>query len=296
MQEIQLPVYIPARNEGTKSKPKAGDGIKFVKESNLEQTVNSLKKSAEMANVKLKTIVVNDGSTDNTSELANELVDFVIDLPNRGYSALGKPELSETHNEALQFIKLTYDAPFVMVVGADTILDENYIKAILDEFKTNRNLMICGGLSDVGNPAPNAVRGAGRIYRRQILDAIGWKLPYFHAWESYPIYYAQANGYETYTIHTVSFGQLRPSLSKVNWKNYGIGMYELGAILPYVFGRAAKHTLHGHFKRGSGLIYGYFIGVLRHKPRYPKHVRKYVQKYQWKRIVYYISFGKINLL
>lgn len=282
--EKLIPVYIPIRNE--------------VKNNNLPATIESLRKAAIHAGVTLKILVVNDGSTDESSALAQKYADHVVDLENRGFSALGRPELADTHTTGLQKLRDFYpELRWIMVSGSDAIYNEDYFDHILKVLEEDKNVMVTGGIrKQAPKSAPNTVTGSGRFYRRELLEFMEFALPNFYSWESYPLYFSRAKGYTTYEIESAVFNTTRPHLGKVNWANYGIGMFEGGFILFYVMGRTLRRFLLGHPKQGIQLLKGWFIAhFTRRKYRYPKFIRKDIKKYQWKRILYYLSAKKINL-
>lgn len=301
-----IAVYIPARNEADASikdwlgNPSNDDGIWTNYERyNISKTIKSLKDAADFVGATIDIVVINDGSRDNTSQVAKDLGAMVIDLPDRGFSALGRPELSETHNAGLSYIRKHFaSADYIMVSGADTVYEMDYFLHILKEFKKNPKLMICGGRWIEGvKSSPRAVRGSGRIYKWDLMAHLDFKLPFLYSWESYPLYWAQASGFETYSLEESRFSSLRTPYGIVNWKYYGYGMYEIGFTFPYVFGRALKTFLAGKPTYAIKLVWGWIIAhFMKSINRYPKHVRKYIRGYQWARILKVLTLGKINRL
>jgi len=270
-----IPVVIPAKNE----------------KDCLADTINSLRKTATYAHEELYIVVVDDGSKDNTSDIAKELDCHVVNLPDRGYSALGMPELADTHNAGYQYIDQhlendTYE--FLMVVGADTTFEPNYIALLLEAMKKNENLVVCAGILNDIQTNHDAVRGSGRIIRNSFWTKLGRRSPNQHySWESYTLVYANANGYKTQTIYEAKMYTPREPMAIVNWINYGIQMKENGSIFPYVFLRAMKRFLKNKdLKGGYRLIKGYLFSspVL-----YDKKLRAFNSKRQLRKI---LSFGK----
>lgn len=86
-----------------------------------------------------KIIVVNDGSSDKTKEVALTYDKVVVtDKEYRGVDAVGKALLAETLNAGFQKVaELVHDYDFVLVVDADTILPNNYLKQLMIEFDAN---------------------------------------------------------------------------------------------------------------------------------------------------------------
>ena len=209
---IDIAIYIPARNEEN--------------EDRLTKTIASLRRNAHVSKLSIGIIVVNDGSTDHTGKIAKHLADYVVTLPDRGYSALGLPELADTHNAGLKNIQLNYpDAKYIMVSGADTIYHEDYLRQVFDVMENNGEVVICGGQMQEGvKSAPRSVRGSGRFYSQKIMRLLEFELPHFYAWESYPLYLAQTIGYKTFAIDTASYTSLREPYQLIKWRNYDRGV------------------------------------------------------------------------
>ena len=266
-----IPVVIPAKNE----------------KDNLEDTVNSLRKTMKYANVEAYIVVVDDGSKDNTSTIAKELGCHVVNLPDRGYSALGMPELADTHNAGFQYIDKHLDLnsyKYLMVVGADTTFDLNYIDLLLKAMNSDEKLVMCAGILNNIHANYDAVRGSGRMIRNSFWTLEGRRSPRkYYSWESYPIIFAQANEFKTRTIYEAKMQTPREPLAIVDWKNYGIQMKENGSIFPYVFLRATKRLVKNKDFRGFyRLIYGFLFFK---SNLYEKKLRTYNSKRQLKRIL-----------
>jgi glycosyltransferase involved in cell wall biosynthesis len=269
-----IPVVIPAKNE----------------KDNLEETVNSLNATAKFANEELFIIVVDDGSKDNTSTIAKELNCHVINLPDRGYSALGMPELADTHNAGFQYIDEhlninSYD--YLMVVGADTTFELNYISLLLDSMNKDEQLVMCAGILNKIKTNYDAVRGSGRLIRNSFWTLEGRRVPnIFYSWESYPLIFANANGFKTRTIYDAIMHTPREPMAILDWKRYGIAMKENGSIFIYVFLRASKRLFQNKdFYGFYRLLYGYLFSI---PVLYDKKLRNFNAKRQLKRIFKFV--------
>jgi len=265
-----IPVVIPAKNE----------------KDNLENTVNSLRKTADYAKEELFIVVVDDGSSDNTAEIAKKLNCHVVSLPDRGYSALGMPELANTHNAGFEYIdkNLPVDSyKYLMVVGADTEFEDDYLSLLIQAMEKDEKLVMCAGVLNGIKTNYDAVRGTGRLIKNSFWTKVGRRsIDKFYAWESYPILFALSHGFKARTIYEAKMTTPREPMGRVDWKNYGVQMKENGSIFIYVFLRALKRLIkHKDFKGFYRMLYGYLFS----KPNlYDKNLRAYNKKRQLKRI------------
>lgn len=301
MNELFLPVIIPARNE----------------KDYLKDTVSKLRRSAKYANINLEIVVVDDGSTDGTEKIAQLLDCHVFILRDRGYSALGTPELAKTHNEGFKYITnplfIKQNFAYVLILGADTKLEEDYLKILLNELDNDDKLVATAGMINGIKSSPGAISGSGRIYRYSFLEQmqifgvdyssyeqivneleIDFQYDDYYSWETYPLFYAQYSDYHVKQIPEAKMYSRKTTL-RVNWKYYGIGMYEGGFIFVYVLGRAFKLIIKLRIKNAFQLLYGWIKSHFVREKRYPKYVRKYIKRYQYKRILRALTFGRLAM-
>lgn len=269
----KIPVVIPARNEANR----------------ILKTIDGIRKIGREVNIEMLLVVVDDGSSDITAAIAEKAGCHVIRLKDRGYSALGKPELADTHNAGFNYISsLGIDFEFVMVVGSDTTFNPDYLKLLLAEMDADSNLVMCAGMIDGLRTNPTAVRGSGRIIRYSYWKSIGERLPNcYYGWESYPVVYANTHGFKTKTVYEALMFTSRPPLHGVDWFRYGIAMKENGSIFPYVLLRGIKAAKNISLKQGIRLIRGYFSKV---QNKYPDELRMFTKNYQKKRLNHFLTF------
>lgn len=263
-----IPLVIPAKNE----------------ELNLPQTVNSIKRMSAKANYDIKIVVVNDGSDDSTHEVARKLGCHVVDLPNRGYSALGTPEMASTINAGFDYIKENWDDKlyeYILISGADSVYSVDYLEILLDEMKSNSNIVMCAGVNLGQKRSANSVSGSGRLIKKDFWDDMGFKYEHYYSWESYPVIYAHYKNYEARTIFSAEILSLRKPLMLVDWWNYGVGMKENGSLFLYVVLRAIRRSKIS-LKDSLRLIMGYIFSGS--KCRYPLEIVLYQRKYQRQRM------------
>ena len=229
---------IPARNE----------------EKYLEATLLSLKRQSVSPG---KIIVIDDGSTDKTFEIAERLADTVVRLKNRGFSALGTEIIPKVFNKGLE--KVSRDAEFVLVCGADVILPSNYAERILHEMKVDHTLVISSGrLGTDPNMRTLPPRGT-RVVRAQFWRNVnGLRYPESLGWESWLVLKAQQLNLKAERIpELIAKAQRKPlTTKKRNSWSLGRSMSLLGYHWIYALGRSGRYFLIDP-KVGVRMIAGY---------------------------------------
>ena len=117
-------VVIPARNE----------------ERHLKKTLLAIRQQSIPPK---KIIVVNDGSTDRTSEIAKEYTDIVEDLSDRGFNAIATAAISGVINQGL--MRVSPDSEYVLICGADAVLPEDFFEVIQGEMERDPRLVVASG-------------------------------------------------------------------------------------------------------------------------------------------------------
>jgi len=200
-----------------------------------------------------KVVLVNDGSTDSTREIAREFGALVVDLQDRGFRATGKPALAGVINAGLEYVE---KADYVCVLGADHYLSSTYLFTISERMDEDPNLAVASGLV-VGewNRSPDFPAGSGRVIRSSFFREIGFRFPSTFGWEDWLIYKAKQLGYETRAFDDVPCWTPRP----MRYVGKGEIMYALGYYWPYALGRCVKV-----FSKDPGAALNMLKGYLLH--------------------------------
>lgn len=158
-------IIIPAHNE----------------QDNLPLTLDSLQKQSFKD---FKVVIVNDGSTDRTSEVIKEYTDAdsrfeTVNLEKSAHQPGSKVVNAFKNGLKTQYIN-NYD--IICKFDADIILNENYLSEIEKAFADHPKYGLVGGLLYVekngdwvyeGNSNKNHVRGPMKAYRKECFEAIG---------------------------------------------------------------------------------------------------------------------------
>lgn len=264
-----IEVVVPARNE----------------EEYLEATLISISSQTIPPN---KIIVINDGSTDATSEIAKKYADVVVNRQDRGYSALGTIEIPKVINDGLA--KVSNEANHVLICGADCILPPNFIEIILDEMERNPLMVIASGHNQddpnyEGLP-PRGTRIVNAHFWREINNL---RYPEKHGWESWLLIKAMQLGYQQKRIpNLITFAQrppLKGALKRAG--ESGRGMRALGYVWYYALGRALKIMLKSPIA-GLKMLWGYATATERFDT--VEYLKKEQRKRFWKRVKQQINF------
>mgnify|MGYP000123674712 CR=1 FL=1 len=220
---MKVYVFLPARNEAV--------NLPLFFESLLSQTIKPH-----------MIVVINDGSTDETGDIARSYGAKVIDLPFHAESYTADVstswKLAEVLNHALPPPE---DYNYMMQISPDILLPKNYIETIIDRMEKNPKLVIAGGQIE-GEPCYSShVRGAGRIYKVSWWNRYIKKFPLNYTYESYPLFKARALGYQVKSFPDVRMWALRPTRQYKPY--YGYAMRELGYWPPYAIARCLLSIL-----------------------------------------------------
>lgn len=160
-------------------------------------------------------VLVNDGSTDNTEEIARGYGASypwirVVNREDRGFrkTGAGVVEAFQTGFQALS----VEDWDFVVKLDGDVRLGERYFEEMLTHFASTPRLGIGGGYSyyDVEGRlvrewvTENHVRGAVKMYRRACFEEIGGLMPVL-GWDVLDEIKARMAGWETKSFQTPFF-------------------------------------------------------------------------------------------
>lgn len=226
-------------------------------------------------------ILVNDGSTDKTEEIASGYKVEIINRKNQNQFLQAKKELADTINDGLAKLENDNECEFVIKLDADIFLPANYISEITKRMKSDPKIAVSSGIiEDEYSVVP---RGAGRVVRLYFWKKIGLKYPANYGFEEYLLSKARMMGYTTNVFSDLVMKTGRKTGSKFNPKlyyYYGLGFKALGYSFPYMIAKAflfAKRKPTG----ACHMLKGYFSD---YDDLYEPELREYVRKNQWENI------------
>lgn len=244
-------------------------------EKRLGQCLTSLRKQT----VALFLVVVNDGSTDRTGEIAKLYTDVTVELPRHKENWAGTPKIAKVFNSGLDVLEANGHV-YVMISGADTVYPADYVEK-LTERMNKRNIVLASGVAEGEVSRSMAPRGTGRIINVQWFRSVGFQYPENYGFESYIVYKALSQNQKIDVVQDLKFKLTKETnLSMRKMFLWGKAMKALNFWWIYAFLRACLIGLK-HPSKGVALLAGHLSEV----PTQYDDIKEFVPKYQ-KRLLF----------
>ena len=225
-------------------------------------------------------LIVDNGSTDATVAIANELSAehpwiSVLEIPGARAPTRGAPIVRAFH-AGLAALK-DVEADVVVKLDADVSFDSDYFARQLGVFASSPDLGISAGVCLERNKqgewvavrvTRGHVRGAVRAYRRECLPHV---LPLEEriGWDGVDELRAQANGWQILTVPDLSFHHHRVFGAREStwfkWKRQGEMAHFMGYRASYLLVRTAYHVTRE--PQAVATFWGYGVARIRRQPR-----------------------------
>jgi glycosyltransferase involved in cell wall biosynthesis len=200
---------------------------------NIRDCLESLRKQT----IDLFLVVVNDGSLDDTGDIASEYADVVVNLPRHEENWTGLPELAGVFNAGFNVLDKK-DLDYVLISGSDAIYPPTYISSIIGRMKEG-NIVLCSGVPKGERSSSWIPRGSGRVVDAKWFKSIGFRYPLNYGFEAYLVYKALSQGRRVAVFSDLTFELSRGTkLSRRKMYLWGKGMKALNYWWLYAFGRA----------------------------------------------------------
>jgi poly-beta-1,6-N-acetyl-D-glucosamine synthase len=274
-------------------------------EAHLEQTILSV---ARQTLCPSQWIIVNDGSSDNTSAIIDHFAPryhwiTTLHRKNRGYREAGGGVMNAFY-DGYDLIKVP-DWDFLIKLDADLTFSVDYFEQCFSKFEKNPRLGIGGGaifhddngqLKLENNPRFH-VRGATKIYRRECWDQLGGLLR-APGWDTIDELKANMLGWTTQTFIDQRITHQRFTGSADGaWKdcikngraNYITGYHPLFMLVKCIRRMGAKP----YAQAAIGLWWGYLSSYLKRTPQVQdRALIKYTRRQQMRRLLLQESIWK----
>lgn len=239
-------------------------------------------------------IVINDGSTDETKDILEDMQKdwpslYVITNPDLGYD-IGR--VVKNWNAA---IKLSRESglrktDYHMIATDDTIYPPDYAKKIISYMESNPSVAITSGnYTEYKLVMPH---GAGRFIRNSFFEKTIWHgyYPEQMGYESAILYEASHCRYSYFVIDDAKFEHLRPLGETHKFYEFGASMRTLGYHPIFALGRFLKYVVTGEVTGRLGATYMLYY-YLTYSPKsvgydsmYDKNIRHYIRENQVQRL------------
>ena len=210
-------------------------------ENNIGDTIDSLKRQTKKV---YPIIVVDDGSADATPTIARSKGCDLVRLPYHKNSYVGCPELATVCNAGLKRIKDYGPPSFIIQMGADHVLSENYVESVVS--KMGDTVKVASGGTQLNGLNVNTPWGSGRIIDAHLWDEInGIQYPIKWGYESWIVYKVQKLGFEVRRYDDVKSVTRPLTMYPEKAFNWGRCTYALGGALPFALVKAGGMGLNG---------------------------------------------------
>ena len=265
-------------------------------EDNIHASLTSLKNQTLPPEY---VIVVDDGSTDNTSNILTQIRQdwhslHVITHNDLGYDI---SRVVRNWNEAIMYSrnKELPHTTYHLIATDDTIYSPGYAKQLVDFMDKNTDIAIASG--NYTKYVPEKPHGAGRFVRNTFFEQTQWGglYPELMGYESAILYESERMGYHYAIMIGAKYQHSRPLGTHHKFYEFGASMKTLGYHPVFVWGRFAKYLATGEMTGRMGafnMIYYY----LTYKPKtvgydrlYDDQLRKFVREIQKRRMLSALS-------
>ena len=254
-------------------------------ENNIESALLSLKNQTLQPKY---VIVVNDGSTDKTSEILDRMQKdwqdlHIITNPDLGYD-IGR--VVNNWNKAIRFVSESKlrETDYHMICTDDTEYENDYAKKIVSHMDSNPEIAIVSGVPD--NLKYKFPRGAGRFVRNSFFITKCGLYPEKMGYESAVLYIANRHGLKSAVLNDARFRHTRELGKTHHFYEFGAGMRALGYHKLYVFGRFLLYFITGKPIGRAGALYMLYY-YLTYSPKengynslHDKEIRDFIKQKQ----------------
>jgi biofilm PGA synthesis N-glycosyltransferase PgaC len=271
---VRYVIVTPVRNEARY--------IRFTLDSVVSQTIKPL-----------EWIIVDDGSEDNTAEIAQE---YAKSYPWIKVMAADLQGQRQRGGRVVRVFCAGFDAiaadyDFIVKLDGDLSFDDDYFEDLMRRFEDPK-LGIAGGEIHflegdswrVEKTPLDHVRGATKVYRESCFQDIGGLAP-VNGWDAVDELRAQMKGWKTRTFRDLCVRHHRPTGAVEGRLKGRVRQGETSYFLGYTWSQIlARSTYRGLMDRpfilgGTAMLWGYVRSWLTRKPQFgDQELRAYLRQ------------------
>ena len=263
--------------------------------------VNTLESVVNQSVLPAKWIIVDDGSTDATSEILQQYsnqYDFIhiVTRDNRGHRSVG-PGVIEAFYAGLDIVDLNI-YQFVCKLDLDLELPAGYFQLLMQRMNENPRIGTCSGkpYNRCGDRLVSEKRGdemsvgMTKFYRVNCFQQIGGFVSEV-MWDAIDCHRCRQLGWiacswdapDLRFVHLRIMGSSQDSVYQGRMR-HGFGQYFMGTSLIYMFATSVYRMLHPpYIFGGMAMFWGYFKSLVKRAPRYrDENLQKFIRRYQWR--------------
>jgi len=249
----------------------------------LRKTLEKIKNQTHQPD---QVILIDDNSIDETANIAKEFGCEVYAFPQQHENWVTHYNLAKVFNLGFRF--LHDDLDYIMIVGADHILPNDYIETMINRMESRPKLVVASGKID--NEWIVSPRGSGRLIKSFFWKKMNKVYPINWGYESYILYKALQLGYEIDVFADVHTQTQRPTAftyKPIMFFHYGKAMKALGYSNWYGFGRCLVIAKRKGIKSAVQMFKGFKSGGVL---KYEKELRDNVRENHRKQVQHFKRF------
>ena len=257
-------------------------------------------------------VIVNDGSSDRTGEIADEAAAKypwikVVHRPAGTQRRVG-PGVIEAFYAGLDSVNMK-DFDFVVKSDADIHLPHFYFEGLVRKFKENPRLGTISGKCYIPvdgqlvfeRTGDEFTHGTVKLYRRECFEEIGGFVREV-MWDGIDCHKCRMLGWEAKSISDAQFAiihlrQMGSSHQNIlhGRRRWGRGQYFMGTHIPYLLAITAYRMAERPWILGGlSICLGYFWAMVTRYPRLDDpQFRRFLRQWQWKKLAGMVSPSKL---